>query len=81
MLMVYDTTLDEEGHIARMADVVDGVGEATAERVVNHFDSTVELFEADLDEIAEIKGIGESRAKEILSYTSPLNEELNKNTE
>jgi NAD-dependent DNA ligase len=68
-------------HISRMANVVDGVGEATAERVVNHFDSTTELFEADLDESVEIEGFGELCAKEILSYTSPLNEELNKHTE
>lgn len=73
---MYEKTSDEEEIAVHMADVVESVGEVTAERVVSNFDSIKELFEADMDDIMEIEGVGESRAEAVLYFTTPLNTDL-----
>lgn len=50
---------------------VDSVGRLTARKVVDSFESTRGLFEADKDELVEIEGVGESRAKNILNLKPP----------
>ncbi len=57
------STLQEQQRF--IAESLPGVGPKNAKALLEHFKSVQELFEADADELCDVEGIGEKKAKEI----------------
>jgi excinuclease ABC subunit C len=63
--ITYHRQKRRKGALRSALDSIDGVGESYQKRLLNHFGSVKAMRSASLEDLQEVKGIGESKAKAI----------------
>ncbi len=64
-------------NLESLLDKIDGIGKVNKKALLEHFKTLEAIKEASLEELCEVKGIGEKRAKDIYDYLR--SEQLNGN--
>jgi len=54
-------------------NMIPGLGAARCQKLLNHFGSPQRIFEADLNELQHVSGIGEYTARQIINFKDKLN--------